>query len=410
MYCGAELGVAVAPEQDPVAPLGADELRAKAERARGLLASLKPEARAMMPPEVLAKLEADAEAGGGPACPPPAPEKPRLVLSQRGPRRSGAAPRRQRTPEPPDELPLASFESLDELPSANQEDGEGSFEATLLEALGRGGGPFGPRKAAWRLVMLPDPSYRASLPWLRPRLASTVGIDSYTALQYLQRPVPSYLGSAEQPDELSAQADHLASAGLRVLVLPRRDWARDRLPRLVRDVDPDADPLVFEMHEGPSICVDPGTLSWAATAEIQPVRERGGGASVTRSRWGMPVAPDRLGLADRFTPYFALDLCRSDDPRPPRIRSSTFDFERLGAERAIAAAVNIRHLATRLGRGGQLPLDTGFRKVPSLPGPEEREAGGQMKAGSLPRREVDFTEYVLLLDARYQAGRGGRSG
>ncbi len=88
-----------------------------------------------------------------------------------------------------------------------------------------------------------------------------------------------------------------------------------------------------------------------------------------------------------------------------RIRSSTFDFARLGDERTIAAAVNIRKLAKRLGQDGQLPLDEGFRKVPSLPGPEEREQGGGMKAGSLPRREVDFTEYVLLLDARYQTRR-----
>ncbi len=416
MYCGAALGASVKLAEPSQAPPSEEEQRHKAARARALLASLKPQARAMMPPEVLATLQADAAlhaeapAVAGPppvAAPPAGPSTPRLVFSQSGPRRSHGAPRRPVAPEQPEELPLTSLQSLDGLPSANQEEGEGSFEAKLLEALGRGGGPFGPRQAGWRLVMLPDPAYRANLPWLRPLLTSTVGIDSYTAMQYLQRPLPSYLASAETPADLTAQAEHLGKAGLRVLLLPRRDWARDRLPRLVRDVDPDGDRLVFEMEEGSPIRVERGSLTWAATADIQPARERGGEVAVTRTRWGMPVMPDRVGLADRFTPYFALDLCRSDDPRPLRIRSSTYDFGRLGADRAMAAAVNIRLLAQRLGLDGQLPLDSGFRKVPSLPGPEEQEEAGGMKARGLPRREVDFTEYVLLLDARYQARRRG---
>ena len=299
MYCGAELAVAEAPAEPQSAPLSEDERADKADRARQLLDSLKPEARALMTAEVLAKLQADAgvspSRGDGPVAAQAVPDAPRLMFSKRGPRRSRGAPRRQPAPPQPEDLPLTSFESLDDLPSANQEEGEGAFEATMLEALGRGGGPFGPRKAAWRLVLLPDPAYRSNLPWLRPRLSNTVGIDSYTALQYLQRPVPSYLASADPEAELSGKAKHLGATGLRVLLLPRRDWARDRLPRLVRDVDVDADPLVFQMEEGPPVSLDRSELSWAAIADIQPVRERGGGVDVKRTRWGMPVMPDAPG-------------------------------------------------------------------------------------------------------------------
>jgi len=413
MYCSATLAAAADP---PAATAPEEDARVKAERARQLLDSLKPAARAMMPPEVLAKLEADANAGltglspvasstSGVSAPPAASAPPAERESARprrglGRRRRGA-PRQAPPPTGPitlEELPVSSLESLD-APETPAPSDDVSYDEALLDALGRGGGPFGPRQTAWRLVLLPDPTYRASLPWMRPRLADTVGIDAYTASQYLQRPTPSFLAAAEEPEPLEAQAAHLASAGLRVVVLPRRDWARDRLPVLVADVlDLDADPVLFLCADGSRVEVQRRDLGWAATAEISPIRENST-VEVKRTRWGMPVMPDRVGLSDRFTPYYALDLCRHGDPRPLRIRSNDFDFQRLGADRGIAAAVNIRTLALRLG-GADLPVDQGFRKVPSLPGPKDPTA----VASRVPRREVDFTEYVLLLDARHHVG------
>lgn len=414
MYCGGELP---ASGDSGSAALSAEARADKAKRARELLASLKPEARAMMPPEVLAKLEADSQADEEPAAPATVdalPSEPRTLVPEDppepGPRLVYSAPTEPPTPSPSALLDpsavlsarrprgpsdLASDSNAD-LPSANQEQGRGTFAATMIDALGRGGGPFGSRKAPWRLMLLPDPSYRAGLPWLRSRLARTVGIDLYTASQYLQRPLPTCLASAESRSEFDALLDDLGDAGLRVAVLPRREWARGRLPRIVTGIlDLDEDPLLFLMEEDEPVAVARDAIAVALFAEIHPVRES---VRIERNRFGIPKKTARAGLEDRFTPYIAVDLLLRDAPCALRLRSSAFDFpDLLGDDVQIAATLNMRAIIDRISPPGRpLEVDTGFRRVHVLPAPQEREEQGGMKAGVVPRRAVDFTEYSLL--------------
>lgn len=378
MYCGAPLEATDAPPEPPTEEL---DPAARAERARALLDALTPKARSMMPPSALAKLEADIRAGE-----PMAPEvepPPRPVTAPSAP---SPVP-----PPPPEPDPSAA-----DLPSANQEEGRGHFEAALLDALGRGGGPFGPRQVSWRLVLQPSASYREGLPWLRERLARITGLDLYTATQNLQRPVPSCIASNDHRPLLASMAQELADGGLLVELLERRVWARERLPLLVQDIeDLDADPLVLWLADGSWIRVARERLRVALVAEISPSRTKV--PEVERSRLGLPVKPQRASLEDRFSPYIAMDLWVAGQKRPLRIRSSEFDFRRLGDDREFAATLNMRVLARRLSPAvGPVAVDDGFRRVPVLPGPLDREQGGSVKPGTVPRRAIDFTEYSIL--------------
>lgn len=416
MYCGHAL-----PQVEGEAGVGGQDRAEKARRARELLDGLKPEARAMMPPEVIAKLEADAAWSEGdeeepaPAppvkaatdlsprpSPPSRPASPPLVR-QTGPRLVYSAREETSTPSrapapaaaPPPVLDLPSH-SIADLPPANQEEGRGGYEATLLEALGRGGGPFGPRKAPWRMMLLPSPAYREGLPWLRSRLARALGMDLYTASQQLQRTIPTCVAVADTRDELDGPAESLREGEIDVVVLQRREWARGRLPRLVADVlDLGEDPLLFTLLDGEPLAVPRRTIHTALLAEIRPIRDS---VQIERNRFGLPKKIQRPGLEDRFTPYIAVDLLLDDDPRPLRFRSSERDFAALlGEQVQIAATLNMRRLVQMLALPDrELAIDEGFRRVQVMPGPQEREEAGGMKPGTVPRRAVDFTEYSLL--------------
>ena len=77
---------------------------------------------------------------------------------------------------------------------------------------------------------------------------------------------------------------------------------------------------------------------------------------------------------------------------------NVFDFPALlGDDVQIAATLNMRTIIERVSPTGRaIEVDTGFRRVHVLPAPQEREEQGGMKAGVVPRRAVDFTEYSLL--------------
>ena len=298
------------------------------------------------------------------------------------------------------------MDSMADLPAAitpDPVDHAGGFDAAVIALLSRGGGPFGPRKSGWRLVLLPDAAYRSGLPWLRPRLAATARIDPYTATLHLQRPAPSFLMAAESQSELLPALQDLRRAGLHVALLQRGQWLRDRIPVVVRDIaDLDARELRLTTDAGEELQVARAELFGSYFAEVGP-REESGGFATERNRWGLAKPTERGSLSDRFTPYFVLDLLRRDDPRPLRLRSSSFDFRRLGAGRGIAAAMNMREVARRLGEAPDgLPIDEGFRRVTSLAGADEPDDAGSGSAErALPRREADFTEYVLLRGVRH---------
>jgi len=396
MYCGQ----ALPPSDDALAPapLSEAEREKKAERARALLDGLTPAARAMMPADVLSKLEQDSEWESSlPASAPPiaGPTGPRLVFSA-PPEQPVAVPAAPASSLPTRPLEELSSHSVADLPPANEEEGRGSLDANLLEALGRGGGPFGPRKSPWRLMLLPSPRYRQGLPWLRSRLARTIGVDLYTATQHLQKQLPTCLAVADTHRELASTLSELRDAELDVLVLERREWARDRLPRLVSDiVDLDEDPLLFIIHDDDPVAVSRRSIHAALLAEVAPIRDA---VTIEKNRFGIPLKGPRPSLEDRFMPYIAVDLLLDDDPRPLRLRSTDFDFAALlGAQRQIAATLNMREIVRRLSpTDGPIQIDEGFRRVPVLAGPQEREQGGSLKPGTVSRRAVDFTEFVLL--------------
>ena len=145
----------------------------------------------------------------------------------------------------------------------------------------------------------------------------------------------------------------------------------------------------------PAVAVERDAIEVALFAEIHPVRES---VRIERNRLGLPKKTARAGLEDRFTPYIAVDLLLKDEPRALRLRSSAFDFPALlGDDVQIAATLNMRTIIERVSPPGRaIEVDTGFRRVHVLPAPQEREEQGGMKAGVVPRRAVDFTEYSLL--------------
>ena len=82
-----------------------------------------------------------------------------------------------------------------------------------------------------------------------------------------------------------------------------------------------------------------------------------------------------------------------------RIRSDEFDFRCLGEDRGLAAGLNLRTLVRLVSPNAAepLPLNDRFKRVSHVAGtPSE---GGDSRGRPLTRREVEFTEYVLLADA-----------
>ena len=108
--------------------------------------------------------------------------------------------------------------------------GFGSVDEALTYGLGRGGGPFGPRDAKFRLILLPDSRYHSRLPELRDGIHQHLGIDKYTAVQALQKEIPSYLASADDLRTAETLVGPLWRLGARVLLLERHRWLQDAGP------------------------------------------------------------------------------------------------------------------------------------------------------------------------------------
>lgn len=487
MYCGGEL-----PPAGPVASSAPAEV--DAEQARALLEGLTPEARALMPPEVLAKLEAQAAgATDAPPAPPPAdlPEDPPVVRSRlgfTGLGRRGTTSRSLKAVKGPVPTPIGSVDgpvptplgsveddSIEPLPGGSFSDleaappaadlpadpptlermraldpadlpdqppsrtvvraaelealqtasieplGTGDFDAydpvgadsfydlepladdttvsagPLSSALSRSGGPFGPHDAAFRLLLLPDEGYRGRAHWLRHRLADTCDIDLYTAVQVLQKEVPSFLLAADDEDEAAEKLAHLEAGGLHVLVLDRKSWLRDVEPLYVTEAfgDPPG-PVTFKTRSGDLIEVKRGGFSWAAFGEIQPDTHRRP-LLAERSFSGLKVPPGR-GFDLAAGPYSVLDIFLSRAAQPIRIRSDRFDFGCLGELRALASTVNMRRMLKWLSPvpDKSVELDERFRRVPHIDGSQRVEDEAH---SPVPRRELEFTEYGLILQA-----------
>ncbi len=434
MYCGTALPAlssgtmkAVDAPVDPVA---------EGRKARDLLNGLSETARALMPAEVIQDLERKAAAGEAaaaraPVTPASTPSLPAIDVrdeptepSMRKPSMESAFDVPEPSPEGDPSIPnldtskvetlnfttvgdeelesvrTAPLPSIEEaIAAAAEGDADQDFEAALDIALKRGGSPFGKHESAARLILLPNPEYRGQAHWLRHRVAAATGMDLYTATQSLQRDVPTCLLAADSFEEAEAAAEHLREAGLAVLTIDREQWLQDALPEPVLSAQIDEDRVVFFRPDGSTLTVERGDLRGGFIGEIEPDTAKVPMVPERDKRWGVAVNPEARALDVGTGPFIVLDLLRASTRRVIRIRSDEFDFRCLGEDRGLAAGLNLRTLVRLVSPNAAepLPLNDRFKRVSHVAGtPSE---GGDSRGRPLTRREVEFTEYVLLADA-----------
>jgi hypothetical protein len=427
MYCGTELPP-ITSESIPAVDEDVDVL-AEAEKARQLIAGLSPEARELMPDTVLRKLEAQVavadslgskrERKGPITAEIATPDVPSIETPTTESAYDVPEPSPEGDPsipdmsgddvvpfdiesiaigdlEPYESMRMAKAELLAEFEDTVEGPAPQDPEEVYRRAMTVGPGPFGKRDAEARLILLPDPAYRSRMQWLRHRLVSAMGMDLYMAGQVLQRDVPVFLGSGESFEEAEELAEHLREGGMRVLTIDRDGWLDDTCPEPVVEASIEGDLVRFVRTDGDRFACMRSDFTWAALAEIEP------------DRVSLPIVPERdwlrrteppppRSLEVEDGPFLALDLLRRSSRQPIRIRSDEFDFSCLGPDRALAASLNLRRLIAWLAPDPEEPLllDERFKRVAHIPGlPAEPGEGRQFS-----RREVEFTEYVLLVDA-----------
>lgn len=243
--------------------------------------------------------------------------------------------------------------------------------APLVEMLSRGRGPFGPREAAMRLLLLPDADYKRRSAHLKHRLKAVLDIDLYTGVLFLHRRIPTHLAASNDVAGLRLKATELRRAGLRVLLVDRDRWLDGALPRRLVDLrGPRPGPAIALSLDGQRITVDRARFEAAVFGDVP--------------------ADDDSGFAG----FWMLDLLLADDFAPLRLRSDELDLGFLGDEAYAAPRKIARNLVAWLSEDPSrpAPMDDNFRHVP--------ESARSVRS---PNRDVhpiegDFTEYVLLHD------------
>jgi hypothetical protein len=299
-----------------------------------------------------------------------------------------------------------SFSSLEniEVPAVPLSDQPGGTSVTasvpnVHDALGRallkGNATFGPRDARFRLLMLPDPGYRGRIHFLQHRLAQTLEIDLFKARQCLQREQPVFLRSSEDPIDVEGMAEHLRAGGVRVLLVHRDTWLRGAQPvTVVHAEGPPPGPVRLISDTGEELRVYRADLAWACIGEIHRDPDPAAG-SATQSGGATSTLETQRGR-----PYWLMDLVRHSSRSPLRIRSDTFDFSCLEGDATLAPHLNLRKLLVWLSPDpdARLRLDDSFKRVPPAEGLAAR-GDLDAEAAAIASREVEFTEFVLLLDA-----------
>ncbi len=301
----------------------------------------------------------------------------------------------------PDAVSLTEPADLEPLPVSSVMTEYVSSDAPPPDPLLRGRGPWGPRDAAARVLLLPDPAYRDNMPWLRARLHAVLGLDAYTCNLYLQRPFPVFLEAL--PDEAAGQAlvEELGDS-LRTLLLTREMVASSVRAVEVDRVHIDDVQLVFAETDRPERehTVSRYGLEQAHLGEIKP-EQADEGPLVERSFWrNKPRA--RRGFDEILNPYWLLDLVFADTTI--RIRSDRFDFTCLGSDRAPSTLLNLRNLAAYLALV-EVELDELFKRVPSVR--RERTPEADEDPG-VPPEVVLFDEYVMVSACARRAARTDR--
>ena len=239
----------------------------------------------------------------------------------------------------------------------------------LVEVLSRGRGPFGPRDASMRLLLLPDPSYKDRSGQLKHRLKAILDIDLYTGVLFLHRRIPTHLAAGADVPQLRDSANQLRQAGLRVLLVDRDRWLDGCLPRRVVAISGRRPgPIVVTTAAGLHYTVERNTVQGAVFGDV-PSDEETGAAG-----------------------FWMLDLLIWREHAPLRIRGDEVDLDFLGDGNFAAPRTIARNLVRWLSEDAErpAPIDENFRHVPASarsvrsPHPEVHPIEG------------DFTEYVLL--------------
>jgi len=277
-----------------------------------------------------------------------------------------------------------SLDSTDETSAYTDAD----FPSWLI----KGRGPWGPRDAEARVILVPDPSYRQRLPWLRVRLHELLGLDAYTCNMYLQRDFPVFL--KDYPTRVEAQqlAGQLLEGGLNVIIVTRGIIERHTTPIEVVQAEIGADQITFvaALAGEPRLEIPRAAFEAAHIGEVKPP-DMPKGPLMERSFWRNKPRSSR-SFEEIQNPYWLLDLVTADVN--VRVRSDLFDFSCLGELRAPSSLLNLRTLPSAMSSPGEdLPLDDLFKRVPRL----KRELNPDADdTPEIPPDEILFDEYVML--------------
>ena len=268
----------------------------------------------------------------------------------------------------------------------------------------KGRGPWGPRGAEARLLLLPDPTYQQRLPWLRARLHNLLGLDAYTANLYLQRAFPVYLEHFDDREEADALAAELDRGGMGVMVLTRSMIQAHPRAKLVRRAVVEDELVVFtaDAEDAPPVTVPRGDFEAAFTGEIKPM-ETPDQPLVERSFWRNKSRPS-LSFEEVGNPYWVLDLVAPS--AIVRVRSDEFDFSCLGDAQGPSSLFNLKSLPGVLS-SRELVTDDLFKRVPRIK--RERNPEADVDPDQPPEAVTLFDEYVMIqtVARRHLTQRGG---
>ncbi|MDP7110409.1 MAG: hypothetical protein QGH45_00525, partial [Myxococcota bacterium] len=406
MYCGTEL-----PERDE--PATADAAEGSDERSEQFASTMDPKLLASLPPKLRAQIQAETD-------PPREPPAPAQFVSP--------------APPPLGVDPALAEEELEATITgehASVGDLLSGEHAAVISASGayaqvdeddvqtdqyrsvavpgadspllRGRGPFGPRDAAARVLLVPDPGYRQNLPWLRVRLNNLMGLDAYTANLYLQREFPVFLEAFEEMSEAWALEDDLIAGGMRVLVLTREMVEGHREAFYADNAEVDATSVLFSAAGEAPLQVERLDLEAALLGEIKPL-EQPDRPLVERTFWRNKARESR-SFEDIQHPFWLLELSAKEPVLPIRIRQDRFDFRCLGDQRRPSSLLNLKNLPAFFAYpGAEVPVDDLFRRVPRVR--RQKVASEEAVAGP-PEEEVLFSEYALIQTLSRRAARGG---
>lgn len=183
-----------------------------------------------------------------------------------------------------------------------------------------------------------------------------------------------------------------------VAIVSRDSWLQDSLPVPVVGVscEEGSRHCTFVVSDGSTLPVDRASLAWAALARIEPRRA----LSVSDAGEDGAASSSAPPLSRDSGSYQLLDILLSEHRGAVRLRADRFDFSCLGEARSISAEMNLRAMLSWLSPDPQhrIPLDECFRRVPAVAVDRSRDSLDGASGSGLAAREVEFTEYVLILN------------